>query len=189
LFGKPDDEVDALMDPLLDWIDVDDDRRPEGAENADYEALQEPYASRNGPLRTLGELTLVRGWEEFRKIQHEDGTALTDCLTVGPTGGRININTASPLVLQTLNEKIDESIVSEILSRREELAFDDTEDLYVLLNFLTNAERTFITGHIQSQSSLLSLRSEGAYRRMVSRLEVRVAKDDEGYRVTRWRIE
>lgn len=51
----------SIADALLDWIDTDDTKRPEGAESDVYEALPQPYKARNGPLESLDELLLIRG--------------------------------------------------------------------------------------------------------------------------------
>jgi general secretion pathway protein K len=45
----------------MDWIDQDDDERPQGAEEGYYRALTPPYGSRNGPMLFLEELLLVKG--------------------------------------------------------------------------------------------------------------------------------
>ncbi len=47
---------------LLDFLDSDNTPRPEGAEQEYYDALPIPYRIRNGPLATLDELLLVRGF-------------------------------------------------------------------------------------------------------------------------------
>jgi DNA uptake protein ComE-like DNA-binding protein len=52
----------ALAQALLDFIDFDNTQRPEGAEQEFYDALPQPYTIRNGPLDTLEELLLVRGF-------------------------------------------------------------------------------------------------------------------------------
>jgi len=49
---------------LLDWRDPDDEPRPNGAEQAFYETRQPtPYRCRNGPLLTVEELLLVKGFD------------------------------------------------------------------------------------------------------------------------------
>jgi general secretion pathway protein K len=50
-----------LADAIADWSDADDVARPHGAERAWYLALTPPYVAANTPLRTLGDLRLVRG--------------------------------------------------------------------------------------------------------------------------------
>ena len=47
---------------LVDFIDPDDVPLPEGAEQEYYSALPRPYTIRNGPLASLDELLLVRGF-------------------------------------------------------------------------------------------------------------------------------
>ena len=50
-----------LADAIADWTDADDAPRPRGAERDWYLGLTPPYTAANAPLRTLGELRLVRG--------------------------------------------------------------------------------------------------------------------------------
>ena len=51
-----------LIAALRDFIDFDSTLRPEGAEQEYYDTLPRPYAVRNGPLETLDEVLLVRGF-------------------------------------------------------------------------------------------------------------------------------
>ncbi|MCK4343273.1 MAG: general secretion pathway protein GspK [Phycisphaerae bacterium] len=51
-----------LVDALLDWLDADEDMRPNGAESDYYEQLEPGYYAKNGRLDTLEELLLVRGF-------------------------------------------------------------------------------------------------------------------------------
>jgi DNA uptake protein ComE-like DNA-binding protein len=52
----------SLTDALLDFLDADDVPRPEGAEQEYYHALPQPYRMHNGPLSTVEQLLLVRGF-------------------------------------------------------------------------------------------------------------------------------
>ena len=52
----------SLTDALLDFVDADDVPRPEGAEQEYYNALPQPYRIHNGPLSTVEQLLLVRGF-------------------------------------------------------------------------------------------------------------------------------
>jgi hypothetical protein len=47
---------------LRDFIDTDDTTRADGAEQEYYSGLPRPYTIRNGPLNTLDELLLIRGF-------------------------------------------------------------------------------------------------------------------------------
>ena len=51
-----------LVDCLLDFRDADSNPRPSGAEQEYYDALPHPYRIPNGPLMTLEELLLVKGF-------------------------------------------------------------------------------------------------------------------------------
>lgn len=51
-----------LIAALLDWLDEDDETRPGGAENEYYTTLEPAYYTKNGPLDTVEELLLVKGW-------------------------------------------------------------------------------------------------------------------------------
>ena len=51
-----------LVQGLLDFLDADNTPRPEGAEQEYYDGLAHPYTVLNGPLSTLEELLLVRGF-------------------------------------------------------------------------------------------------------------------------------
>jgi len=53
--------TDEIADAILDWIDQDDEPREYGAEIESYASLDPPREPRNGPLRSIDELLLVRG--------------------------------------------------------------------------------------------------------------------------------
>jgi len=50
-----------LVDAILDWTDADDDPRPHGAERRWYASQHPAREAANRPLRSVGELLLVRG--------------------------------------------------------------------------------------------------------------------------------
>ena len=51
-----------LVEALLDYCDRDNETRPNGAEQDYYDALPYPYLIKNGPLATLEEVLLVKGF-------------------------------------------------------------------------------------------------------------------------------
>jgi general secretion pathway protein K len=97
---------DVVADSILDWIDEDSLHRVSGAEDDDYRRLSPPYRAKNGPLDTLEELRLVRG------VTPELFDALVPLLTVAGRGG-INLNTASPTVLQIVVPQIAPVIIAQ----------------------------------------------------------------------------
>ncbi|MES2463912.1 MAG: helix-hairpin-helix domain-containing protein [Armatimonadota bacterium] len=50
------------IDGLLDWREDSTQGRPQGAKDDYYNTLDQPYNARLGPLTTLSELLLIKGW-------------------------------------------------------------------------------------------------------------------------------
>jgi general secretion pathway protein K len=106
--GIPEADASVISDSILDWRDSDDFSRANGAESEYYQALETPYAAKNGRINAIEELLLVRGVtpEYFYGLPEktEDGNivykyGLARCFTVysnsssGAAGaGRIQIN-------------------------------------------------------------------------------------------------
>lgn len=69
--GVPPDQAAALSDAIQDWRDPDDVPRPQGAELNEYRAAGLPYAPRNAPFQTVGEVQQVLGmnYDLFEKIE------------------------------------------------------------------------------------------------------------------------
>jgi general secretion pathway protein K len=69
--GVPPDQAVALSDAIQDWRDPDDMPRPQGAELNEYKAAGLPYAPRNAPFQTVGEVQQVLGmnYDLFEKIE------------------------------------------------------------------------------------------------------------------------
>ncbi|HEV8197335.1 MAG TPA: hypothetical protein VGP87_11880 [Gemmatimonadales bacterium] len=87
---------DSLADALLDWRDADEAPRRSGAEAAWYRSHHR-IQPRNGPLASLDELRLVRGFDSLT-VSH-----LATLLTVRGSGV-VNPNTASfPVLHATLD--------------------------------------------------------------------------------------
>jgi len=61
------------MDSLLDWRSPGQTARTDGAKDAYYNALDQPYNTKLGALTTLSELLLVKGWtaETLYGTQHD----------------------------------------------------------------------------------------------------------------------
>jgi type II secretory pathway component PulK len=53
--------TEDIADSIVDWIDPDDDPRPNGAESSSYTGMTPPYRCKNAPLDSVEELLLVRG--------------------------------------------------------------------------------------------------------------------------------
>ena len=116
--GLPSEEAEHLIDALKDWLDPDDETSGFGAENSWYHALPSPYDCRNGPMLSLDELALVRGFSPKLLLGADDHPGLLQFLTPYGRDGAVNINTASAVVLGCLSEGIDHATVEALLAYR-----------------------------------------------------------------------
>jgi len=104
---------DGLSDAVMDWIDENDDVRPDGAESVYYSSLPTPYRAHNGPMDSLEELRLVRG------VTDEIYSRLAPHLTaVQPGNNNINLNTADPVVLAALDDEMTPDLVQRLITER-----------------------------------------------------------------------
>ena len=120
--------TDELLDPLADWLDENDEPHRSGAEAGWYGRLKPPYLPRNGPLQTVEELRLVKGFTTAVFA------ALRPYLTVYPDNpgaptAPVNINTASPEILASLDESMSDDLVKRIIDRRKSEPFKNSADL------------------------------------------------------------
>jgi len=104
-FQVEEEEAKALVNTITDWLDKDDEPAGEfGAETDYYQSLEHPYECKNGPFTSLAELQLVRGMTEALYYGSEENPGLRDLLTLY-SNGKVNINTAGPLILKALVSK------------------------------------------------------------------------------------
>ena len=121
--------LDKLADPaeltaaLIDWMDTGDDPYTEihtdgqslpvsGAEDIYYQSLSQPYRCKNGPLETLQELSLVKGFTPEIVKRVSPHLAVNGTLA-------ININTASAEVLMSLDLQISRDTAEAIIDYRQ----------------------------------------------------------------------
>ncbi|OGX45725.1 MAG: hypothetical protein A2216_03390, partial [Omnitrophica WOR_2 bacterium RIFOXYA2_FULL_45_12] len=110
-FGLDEVEAQELAASIVDWRDKDSQLSiPLGsAEDPYYHGLPYPYEAKDSEFESLDELLLVKG------MTPEMLEKLKDYVTVS-SGGRININTASSLVLLSLG--LDEDTADKIIRHR-----------------------------------------------------------------------
>ncbi len=146
------------IDSLMDWMDPDDLPRSGGAESSYYEGLSTPYACGNGRLETLNQLLLVRGWTREMLFGTEKKPGLAAFLTVhSDRRGKVNINTAPKEVLISLDERMDEQTVGEILAYRASEPFEKTADLKEV-PAIDQTLYSRLLGKITAESSYFALR-------------------------------
>ncbi|MBW2030504.1 MAG: type II secretion system minor pseudopilin GspK [Deltaproteobacteria bacterium] len=116
-FALEPDEVENIIDAIKDWLDPDGEVTRFGAEDSYYKGLERPYACKNGPIDSLEELLLVRGITKELFYGTKDRPGIFDYLTAWGNG-KININTAEPLVLMALSKDLDREMVEEMIAYR-----------------------------------------------------------------------
>jgi len=121
--GNEPAKLDALIDAWQDWIDKDDFKKVNGAEKDYYETLNPPYEPRNGPIETVKEILLIKGFDEvFSEVKMESAFTIYANRT-----DRINPNLATRETLVLL-PGLDEEKVDIILTKRREKEFKSHND-------------------------------------------------------------
>ncbi len=131
-------EPPAIINPVKDWLDSEDDDAISGltgAEDDYYRDLDPPYACRNGPIRHINELLRIKNISPELFYSTEDAMAgIAQFMTVygmekGNNGftypGKININTAEMPVIAGILPAGREFLAPEIVSYREEKEGDE----------------------------------------------------------------
>lgn len=159
-------QLDALADPaeltaaLIDWLDTDDDPYVEihtdgqslpvsGAEDLTYRSQPQAYRCKNGPLETLQELSLVKGFtpEIIKRISPH--LAVNGML-------QVNLNTASAEVLMALDLQISRETAQAIIDYRQTAPIESVAQLeavlapqdYVVFKTLANLEQLGVSSRI-----------------------------------------
>jgi general secretion pathway protein K len=189
-FSLDTEEVEALLAALIDWLDEDDEKTGfGGAENFYYQTLEKPHTCRNGPMEFVEDLLYVKGMS--RELFHGNGQypGIRQFVTPHGIDGRININTASPVVLRALAEPIDNSLAEEMVVFREDGSSD-------LSNPMWYKDVPGFPGDVDIPASLLSVFSSffsvqaRAYIGTMSRTVSGVVMRDLGNtEVVSWKIE
>lgn len=110
----------GLAGAVADWLDADTEPFfPDGAEDGEYTGRAPPYRTANIFVASASELAAVAGMDpDSYRILRPHVTAL-------PGRTTINVNTATPAVLQSLDENLTAADAERLLMEREESGFAD----------------------------------------------------------------
>ena len=106
------DRATALSDAIMDWVDFDDLKRPNGAEAADYKAAGLSYVPKNAPFDTVSELQQVLGmtYDLYQKIEPAvtiySGRGTPSAQFANPDALRAMYPDASPEEIEALVQQI-----------------------------------------------------------------------------------
>lgn len=204
--GIPEELFPELIDSFYDWIDADSKPRQDGGETEDYYAtLEPPYRARNGPLDTVRELLLVKGFGEAilsGGVLNPDEppetrlyvSGIQDMLTTYGDG-KVNVNAASRRVLMTL-PGVDELVAGTIIEERElgatqaqdgadDTSFESVADFRSRIPDLEPA----IFNYVTTRSDIFRVTAVGMVGRVSRRIWAIVHHDGRQMRILRWREE
>jgi general secretion pathway protein K len=155
----------GFVPSIIDWTDGDDEieclqfikNDNLGAESGYYSQLKPPYKCRNKSLETTEELLLVKG------ITPQIFNRIRDYLTVYGDG-KINVNCALKLVLESLSENMDPTLAQLIIERRKLKPFESitelrdipgmTDSLYMAINKVATVDPTNQYYHVTSRGEV-----------------------------------
>lgn len=113
----------ALADALADWLDADSEPQPQGgAEDEFYTTLQPPYLTANRPLIDVGELVLVRGFDDGVRAR------LRPFVSALPAFTAVNVNTAPPEVIAAVVDDLGLDDARALVEKRARTYFRDRTD-------------------------------------------------------------
>ena len=126
-----DDRISYSVVPLIiDWIDKDEEvtylpfikNQCYGAESNYYSKSSPPYNCRNEPIKNLKELLSIKS------ITPDILDIINDHITVYGDD-KININSASELMIKSLSEDMDTVLASIIIEHREQKPFQNITEI------------------------------------------------------------
>ena len=121
-----------LSQAVIDWQDADDETTGAmGAESNYYQGLDPSYLASNTRFHQVEELKLVRGFEG------KNYDLIAPYVTALPEATKINMNTAAPLLLASIDPKLDvKTLEQELKAKQAEFTyFNSVEDLWKLNTF------------------------------------------------------
>lgn len=173
--GSKADAVDALTD----WIDADSEiSYPYGAETDHYLAQAISYRAANQPLTELGNLSRIQGFspELISKLRH--------FCTVLPEVTPININTASPELLELILPELSAFELQTIIAARALHPFASVSDIAKLLeqSKLTLSDAQFSVG-----SHYFLVTSQSQFGKSIMHSEALLKRDASGWPQLIWK--
>ncbi len=107
---------------VADWVDGPKEASPGGAEDAYYLALSPPYRSANRELEDVDDLLHVRGFDAASVLR------LRPYVTALPGYNKVNINTASAIVIAAELPGLSVSEAPQIIANRDRIPFRNMAD-------------------------------------------------------------
>ncbi len=119
-------EIDpTLAGVVVDWLDADTETSfPGGGEDASYAGMDPPYRTPNTIISTPSELMANAGFD--RDLYR----AISPYVTALPPGTRLNVNTASVVLLASLSDDIDVARADALVQERGTADFPNIDQTF-----------------------------------------------------------
>jgi len=174
----------SILDAILDWLDPDDQRRPQGEEKDFYGKRKIPYGTKNGAMDLLGEMLLIRGIDASMLYGSKERSGLRDFLTVY-SDERLNINTAGLIPLMCLSPEVDRTMAQAVLDARREKPFQRAEELRTVPGW--GAVYPRISTEVTVQSTTFSVEMIGTYREARTVIQAVLKREGPRTRILMWK--
>ncbi len=186
-------DADMITDSILDWIDPNDLKHINGAEDGYYGSLPDPYKSKDAPFSSIEELALIQG------VTPDIFENIKDYVTVyGDKQISVNVNLAPKEILSSI-PGLSEDIVDELSLHIEENGAisgkDELKDIFWELGvigdsyedvkpYLTLENSDFITiSALSTGSSSMQKQSSESGSDHGYDYKLIVGKNDDGYKI------
>jgi len=155
-------EIDpGLAGAVVDWLDPDTELRfPTGGEDVVYTSEDPPYRTANSMITSTSELMAIAGFD--REIYQR----LAPYVTVLPRGTKLNVNTASDMLLASLSDDLDLATATALVEERADTEFVDIDatfeglvDADTLQDIDGVSEHFLLTATVTLGSNQLTMRS------------------------------
>jgi general secretion pathway protein K len=155
-------EIDpGLAGAVVDWLDPDTDLRfPTGGEDVVYSDQDPPYRTANAMITSASELMAIAGFDR------DSYQRLAPYVTVLPRGTKLNVNTASAVLLASLSDNIDIETAGTLVEERAGAEFVDIDATFsglvepdVLAEIDGVSEHFLLTATVTLGSNQLTMRS------------------------------
>jgi general secretion pathway protein K len=151
----------GLAGAVVDWLDADTEVRfPTGGEDSTYASADPPYRTANSMITSPSELMAVAGFDK-EKYQR-----LAPYVTALPIGTKLNVNTASAVLLASLSDDIDLATAQSLVEQRNNAEFPDIDKTFeglvepaVLKTIDGVSEHFLLTATVTLGTNQLTMRS------------------------------
>ncbi len=156
----PESDAIELADCFMDWVDSDSNPRLKGAETDDYGRSAPKPPNRN--IRDFYELRFVKNFGKYffdENGRENDNYKLFVQSTSLELFEKVNVNTASPFVIQTFYKKQDKELDASVVDAIKGIGVSVENGITWVRNFseLQNRGVEFLSDGFACESSLLKI--------------------------------